>query len=95
MKKITNKEHDYIDRNELNKRLEGFHLEKYNIYAVHAIAEIPSADVAEVKHEKWTYDEAHNCYCSGCQELALYDGEEIEVFSNYCPHCGAKMDAKD
>lgn len=31
-------------------------------------------------------------YCSRCKGAALLDGIEDYVPSNYCPHCGAKMD---
>lgn len=68
----------------------------------------PSADVVEVKHSKWVvtaYDNQDNIlvidyikhqhsmpYCLNCKGDALLDGGEEYVTSDYCPHCGAKMD---
>ena len=50
-----------------------------------------------VKHGRWIYrsDDAASCYCSECNEEALtapYERNCIE--SDFCPNCGARMDAK-
>lgn len=53
---------------------------------------IARADVAEVKYAHWT-DAVSGCWhCSECLHPILLNGGEEYVFSNYCPHCGAKMD---
>ena len=49
--------------------------------------EVPSADVAEVRHGKWlwdgyVYDEPYVCNC--CSTRMDYE-------SNFCPDCGAYM----
>ena len=31
-------------------------------------------------------------YCSVCKEKAGYDWEQNLILSDYCPHCGTKMD---
>jgi hypothetical protein len=58
---------------------------------VRRIKEIPSADVAPVRHGKWseTYNGDHapilfTYTCSACK------GESFNE-SNYCPNCGADM----
>ena len=64
-----------------------------------------SKEVAEVVHGRWVdrYGEkyANHLYeCSECKKSALYDfkvdelGHEhaVQVLSDYCPNCGAKMD---
>ena len=59
---------------------------------------LPTADVAEVKHGYWY---KHNkkihgdtCYhCSVCEEMALSDCMIWEL-TDFCPHCGAKMDGE-
>lgn len=54
----------------------------------------PAADVAEVRHAKWTTrrTEMHDgeWYCTGCDY-------EPQVFENskYCPNCGALMNKED
>lgn len=50
-----------------------------------------------VKHERWiecTGEDAGFHCCSGCKTSAFnYEegSEVVEVLSDYCPHCGAKM----
>lgn len=56
---------------------------------------MPTADVVEVKHGEWTYDEQNECFvCSECGLSALNNYRGLSVDSEYCPHCGAKMDGK-
>lgn len=69
------------------------------------VENIPTADVAEVKHGRWIdrYSEKYDNHlyeCSECRKKALYDtrGDELgsikttQVLSPVCPWCGAKMD---
>lgn len=57
------------------------------------IMNIPAADVAPIKYGKWRYfyTNLDNAYsrCSCCR----LDVKEI-VRYNYCPNCGAKMEAE-
>ena len=75
---------------------------------VHLLYIEPTADVVEVKHGEWKdkYGEKyHNklYVCSLCGEKALwglymndlYQTKERQILSDYCPHCGAKMDGED
>lgn len=48
---------------------------------------IPLADAEPVKHGKWMIDEFGRS-CSACEEYIDDDAR----LSEYCPHCGAKMD---
>ena len=62
---------------------------------------LPAADVAPVVHAHWYMCGGRAC-CSNCNIKALWksdwDGcknherEFVSAKSNYCPHCGAKMD---
>lgn len=56
------------------------------------IEKIPAADVAPVVHGKWMpfHSEAAGDiqYCSAC-EIGF------DAKTDYCPHCGAKMDGDD
>lgn len=55
------------------------------------IASIPAADVAPVVHARWVY---HNfdTICSECRKSAIFDEWEQQAETDFCPHCGAKMD---
>ena len=59
-----------------------------------AMYEIPTADVAEVRHGRW--EKQSGLYsCSECGMTCPYDvqADVIEYWAcNYCPNCGAKMD---
>ena len=61
---------------------------------VDAIRNIPSADVAEVKHGRWIKTVGENgvisaCRCSNCG----FEDNRYSLF-NYCPRCGARMDVE-
>lgn len=66
---------------------------------VEQLKSLPSADVVEVVHGEWVYKKEKDGYfCSVCDIEALIDPNFIgrdfamEELSDYCPHCGAKMD---
>ena len=52
------------------------------------IERIPAADVAPVRHGKWVSCGGGKRTCSECNHFAF------RVVCNYCPNCGAKMDAE-
>ena len=52
------------------------------------LRDMPSADVAPVRHAMWEMYGKNLGECSEC-------GEIVSVRSNYCPNCGAKMDGGD
>lgn len=87
---------EYIDREALIaefKRLklgENSFIERVFADGVYAIIEqFPAADVAPVVHGRWVpfHSEAAGDiqYCSAC-EIGF------DAKTDYCPHCGAKMD---
>ena len=50
--------------------------------------ELPTADVALVRHGRWIASHDEFCTCSICKyPVYLMWGQ-----TNYCPNCGAKMD---
>ena len=75
--------------------------------ATEILEEVPTADVAEVKHGKWEYDpngmdwQLGAWVCSLCKVKNdnLGGSENINPYmfagSKFCPHCGAKMDGKE
>lgn len=66
------------------------------------LKDIPAADVAEVRHGRWTIAEddyygLNIVKCSVCHEEWCFE-ERDDVFDlnyHYCPNCGAKMDKED
>lgn len=79
---------EYIDR-EKAKRL--LHIE-YAYAAEQLLDEVPAADVAPVVHGRWVPFHSEVAgdiqYCSAC-EIGF------AAKTDYCPHCGAKMDGGD
>ena len=52
---------------------------------------LKAADVAEVKHGRWI-----DGVCSECGFDAMYyKGIPAQVYTDYCPSCGARMDKED
>lgn len=95
---------DYIKRSEVLKAIryenwreenrtpsiEELHLTEYQLLA-EAINAIPAADVEPVRHGRWVsiFEDPDTLYCSECRRLCFR-----RFRSNYCPNCGAKMDAE-
>ena len=62
--------------------------------AQRAILDAPAADVAEVVHGRWIWNEEGEIdweqfyRCSNCGDKEYWE-------SNFCPNCGAKMDLEE
>lgn len=64
---------------------------------------IPAADVAPVVHGRWiSWEDAGNFVpspdrheCLVCHDAAKVLVNRLELLSNYCPNCGARMDWGD
>ena len=63
---------------------------------VTAIKNIPSEDVAKVRHGKWIEQEDgfgdtyYDCSCCG-ESFCLIEGTPTDNMYNFCPNCGADM----
>ena len=58
------------------------------------VDEIPTADIAPVRHGYWVKEKRDvllHWHCSVCKECYFLE----ELNAEYCPHCGAKMDGKE
>lgn len=62
--------------------------------------DLPAVDAEPVRHGQWMYGETNNpfiteIYCPWCGKPTLYpEDEDRPLETEYCPHCGAKMDAE-
>lgn len=64
---------------------------------------LPAADVEPERNGRWiSWEDADNCIpspnrheCSVCHDTAQVLVNNIELLSNYCPNCGAKLDLED
>ena len=57
------------------------------------IYEMPAADVAPVRHGRWIWHSEERGYlCSECGSGCLLNYESDWHKSDWCPHCGCKMD---
>lgn len=59
------------------------------------IDNLPSADVAPVRHGRWEKNDDGIMIwweCSECHLNAWYDGDNLY---DYCPNCGARCDLED
>ena len=62
--------------------------------------DFPAADVAEVRHGRWMTTDAypHHLYCSVCYKTYAKNAKwvnELDLPTNYCPNCGARMGKED
>ena len=100
-------EKEYIEREELINRFEDAKEKLMNNITMSSLMAVvvidiyisfikksPTADVVEVRHGRWINENFYT-HCSACGKMAIYDKYGQEVESDYCPHCGAKMDGGD
>ena len=64
------------------------------------ITSMPAADVVEVRRGRWLTTDAypHRLYCSVCYKTYAKNAKwvnELDLPTNYCPNCGARMDKED
>ena len=62
--------------------------------------DFPAADVVEVRHGIWMTTDAypHHLYCSVCYKTYAKNAKwvnELDLPTNYCPNCGARMGKED
>ena len=101
---------EYIEREAVLERLAKVDMDTYYGFtaavqfgvnhAIQCIKEAPAADVVEVRHGRWMTTDAypHHLYCSVCYKTYAKNAKwvnELDLPTNYCPNCGARMDKED
>lgn len=62
---------------------------------IEEIEKVKPADAVEVVHGQWVSDKADILFhCSLCETQISTDWDYDDLSWNYCPNCGAKMDAE-
>lgn len=60
--------------------------------AYEQVQKVPAADVVEVRHGRWIYNNMGGWKCSECNNQApFWCMASTQNLSDYCPNCGAKM----
>ena len=88
---------EYIERAEAINAIRQY---QYPYGVEFLLANIPAADVALVRHGRWLTTDAypHHLYCSVCYKTYAKNAKwvnELDLPTNYCPNCGARMDKED
>ena len=97
---------EYIDKDKLLNAIECIDISNCTdvddifIEIERTIDEQPTADVVEVRRERWDYENSDvggaDYSCSACRNIITVSSEsQDEDLYSYCPYCGAKMDGKD
>ena len=91
-------EHEFIINNpEIRKQTKWREALCYN-RTLKAVYKQPAADVVEVVHGEWLEVKPYCIFeCSNCEYewyLTNLQGHPLLNDANYCPNCGAKMDAE-
>lgn len=88
---------DYIDREKIFSIWRSMPAPASVTSLAAAISQTPAADVAPVRHGRWLTTDAypHHLYCSVCYKTYAKNAKwvnELDLPTNYCPNCGAKME---
>lgn len=93
---------DYIKRGDALEQFDYYDLSEYLTTQIRGmLMDIPSADVAPVRHGHWieygeNEDGTHNICCSICDGFIKSKGHANSCYTRnkyrYCHNCGARMD---
>ena len=101
---------DYIEREAVlaypirKDKCDRKHANKHFILGIESVIEfvedLPAADVAPVRHGRWLTTDAypHHLYCSVCYKTYAKNAKwvnELDLPTNYCHNCGARMGKED
>ena len=81
---------DYIKREDALEQFDYYDLGEYLTTQIRGmLMDIPSADVAPVRHGRWAETVTDGFLFVSCSDCGFKTGR---IDYNYCPNCGAKMD---
>ena len=86
----------YIDADELEKRtvlVEGDEFDGEYVIPYASFEMVPTVDAVTVIHAHYIYKNFDDYECSNCH-VHCHVESVCTIYNNYCPNCGAKMDAK-
>lgn len=91
---------DYIDREKIFSIWRSMPAPASVTSLAAAISQTPAADISEARHGRWLTTDAypHHLYCSVCYKTYAKNAKwvnELDLPTNYCPNCGARMDKED
>lgn len=81
--------YEYIEREALRDAL--YDADAITMNGVKILNQFPPTDVSPVRHGRWVCVDTDNeqfFICNRCKRREYWE-------SNYCPNCGAKMDAEE
>lgn len=87
----------YIDIEPYEK--DGWYLQKHyhnsygEVIKTTPLVSVPTADAEPVKHGRWVESWGGKWHsCSVCGGIPPFNFKGEDLPTDYCPHCGAKMD---
>lgn len=92
---------EYIERASVHSIIERTSTFAFTRGGMHEkIDSLPAADVVEVRRGRWMTTDAypHHLYCSVCYKTYAKNAKwvnELDLPTNYCPNCGARMGKED
>ena len=101
---------EYVSKEELKEFFEGIEITVAGRIRAEVIIEVlqaiyngvmklPTTDAEPVRHGKWIYGNDFHWYTASCNRCGYQRRTDIKADRwnqwNYCPNCGARMDAED
>ena len=85
----------YIDADELKKSFQNTEDAEYCRWTLAGVLgeidDMPTADVAEVKHGSWEHIGNDEWCCTACGHIITTEGSWERPWQKYCEECGASM----
>jgi len=88
---------DYIKREDALEQFNHYDLGEYLTTQIRGmLMDVPSADVAPIRHGKWIYSNDFHWYTASCNKCGYQRRTDIKAEGwnqwKFCPNCGAKID---